>query len=131
MGYQVIRRTPDQLGYQDRGKMKWQGLILSDMNELLKKHKESEKKKYPVAKEKMDLVEITEILQKAYLSKKLVKIQANILKDGQYYPDLICSVLGYEGDKIYLQLRDQRIRTCHVEEIRNIAYFYENSKSLT
>lgn len=122
MDHQVIRRTPDQLGYQDRGKMKWQGLILSDMSELLKGHQKSEEAKNPLAKRKMDIIEITELLKDAYLSKKLVKIQANILKDGQYYPDLICSVLGYEGDKIYLQLKDRRVRTCQLDEIRNISY---------
>lgn len=122
MDHQVIRRTPDQLGYQDRGKMKWQGLILSDMSELLKGHQKSEEAKNPLAKRKMDIIEITELLKDAYLSKKLVKIQANILKDGQYYPDLICSVLGYEGNKIYLQLRDRRVRTCQLDEIRNISY---------
>ena len=122
MDHQVIRRTPDQLGYQDRGKMKWQGLILSDMSELLKSHQKSEEAKNPLAKRKMDIIEITELLKDAYLSKKLVKIQANILKDGQYYPDLICSVLGYEGDKIYLQLKDRRVRTCQLDEIRNISY---------
>ncbi|MDN6731430.1 MAG: hypothetical protein L0L39_04535, partial [Atopostipes suicloacalis] len=110
MENKIIRRTPDQLGYHDRGKMKWQGLILSDMNELLKKHNQSEQRKNPLAKKEMDIVEITKILKEAYLSKKLVKIQANILKEGQYYPDLICSILGYEGDKIYLQLRDRRVR---------------------
>lgn len=127
MENKIIRRTPDQLGYHDRGKMKWQGLILSDMNELLKKHNQSEQRKNPLAKKEMDIVEITKILKEAYLSKKLVKIQANILKEGQYYPDLICSILGYEGDKIYLQLRDRRVRTCQLDEIRNISYYYEKS----
>jgi len=34
---EVIRMTPDDLGYKDRGIMKWQGLILADHNEALKK----------------------------------------------------------------------------------------------
>ena len=32
----IIRFTPDQFGYKDRGKMKWQGLMLSDHTEKLK-----------------------------------------------------------------------------------------------
>ena len=37
MARKVIRFTPDQMGYKDRGKMKWQGLMLSDHSEALRK----------------------------------------------------------------------------------------------
>lgn len=122
MKKKIIRRTPDQLGYQDRGKMKWQGLILSDMNEMLKEYQALEQSKGPSAKKKMTRSEVAEILQEAYLTKGLVTIQANIMKDGQYYPDVYCLVLGYYENEIYFQLKDGQIRSCHIDQIRNVAY---------
>lgn len=40
MEEEVIVLSPDRLGYKDRGKMKWQGLMLSDHNAALKQMKE-------------------------------------------------------------------------------------------
>ena len=34
-----VRLSPDALGYKDRGKMKWIGLMLSDHAEALKEQK--------------------------------------------------------------------------------------------
>ncbi|MCD8506650.1 MAG: hypothetical protein LRY37_06590 [Alkalibacterium thalassium] len=38
----VIKLSPDALGYKDRGKMKWMGMMLSDHAEALKKQKKSQ-----------------------------------------------------------------------------------------
>ena len=122
MEKRVVRRTPDQLGYHDRGKMKWQGLILSDMSEMLKEHQASEKLKRPEAKKQMNLLEITEILQEAYLMKKKVKIQANIIKNGHYYPDLHCLIKGCYENEVYFQLNNGQIKSCEIKQIRHISY---------
>ena len=116
----IIRKTPDQLGYKDRGKMKWQGLILSDMSELLREHAKAEELKRVEAKEQMDEIEITQILHQAYATKRLVFIQTNILKDGYHYPDLHCTVEGFQEDKIYLRLENGDLKSCSIEEIRNV-----------
>lgn len=34
---EVVLLNPDKLGYKDRGKMKWQGLILTHQTEAYKK----------------------------------------------------------------------------------------------
>lgn len=115
-----MRPTPDELGYKDRGKMKWQGLMLSDHTEKLRRIKADAEP--PKPKEIMDEVEIARILQLAYLNKAPVNIQANILKDGNFYDDLNCMVVGYNENRIYLVLKDNRQINCTLEDIRHIEF---------
>lgn len=49
-GERDYQNDPDQLGYKDRGKMKWQGLILSAQTEMHKQALKDKKSKYPNAK---------------------------------------------------------------------------------
>lgn len=44
----------------------------------------------------MSEIEISKILQKSYLNKRPVAIQANILRDGYFYPDVKCLVSDFE-----------------------------------
>jgi len=54
-------------------------------------------------KELMSEVEISRILQQAYISKRPVKLQANILiNDNNYYPYLQCKVLSFQDNNIFL-----------------------------
>lgn len=123
MEKKIIYKTPDELGYVDRGKMKWQGLILSAQTEMHKEYHESERKKENItAKPKMEEYEITQVLQLSYLNNTPVNIQASVLRDGKYYPDVNCIVEGYRDEDIYLRLKDGRVRTCKIEEIRNVEF---------
>lgn len=122
MEIEVIKMTPDQLGYEDRGKMKWQGLILADMTEALKQIKKDDLARFPDAKEMMSEIEVSSILQQSYLNKLPVAIQANVLRDGHFYPDVKCIVSGFKDEQIYLMLKDGRVRSCNVEDIRNIQF---------
>lgn len=123
MSDKIIRMTPDELGYVDRGKMKWLGLILSDQTELHKKQNEQEAARESIAaKPEMTEFEITQVMQLSYLNQSPVNIQANILKDGKFYPDVNCIVAGFMDDDIYLQLKDGRTRTCTVDQVRNIEF---------
>lgn len=123
MEKEIIYKTPDELGYKDRGKMKWQGLILAAQTELHQAHHEEVAKKENVeAKPEMSEFEIGHVIQQAYLNKLPVNIQASILKNGKFYPDVNCIVAGYKDEDIYLRLKDGRVRTCKIEDIRNIEF---------
>ncbi|WP_208560651.1 hypothetical protein [Marinilactibacillus kalidii] len=115
--------NPDKLGYKDRGKMKWLGMMLSDHTEALKKIKAEEQQQDIQPKAEMTIEEISAILYEAYLTKSPVSIQANVLRNGQFYPDVHCLVLGYLGEKIILQLKDERIKRIEITLIRHIEMY--------
>lgn len=119
---EVIKMTPDDLGYKDRGIMKWQGLILSDQTEALKKINKETRESEPNPKEKMSEEAISEVLQLAFINKSPILMQADIVKNGLYYRDLQCMVLGYAEDKIYLRLIDGRQVKCEMHQIRHVAF---------
>ena len=119
---QYIKRTPDQLGYKDRGIMKWQGLILSDQTDALKQMNKSEQLSDPVPKEKMTEEAISEVMQLAFINKDPITMQADIVRNGKYYRDLHCIVLGYAEDKIYLQLESGRQVKCELHQIRHVEF---------
>lgn len=116
----IVRPTPDQLGYKDRGKMKWQGLILSDHTEALKKQSIKDAHIEPDPKEKMSAEEISQVLQGAYLTKQPIIMQADAVTNGNYYQDIFAMVRGYYEDKIYFKLKDGRDIDCTIEEIRHV-----------
>lgn len=126
MPKKIVRMTPDQLGYKDRGKMKWLGLMLSDHLDALKVMKKEDKKPEPMAKKLMNEMEISRYLQQAYINKVPVIIQANTLNNGNYYPDLHCLVLGFQENRIFLLLKDNRTISCEISQIRNIEFMSVN-----
>lgn len=132
MARKIIHLTPDQLGYKDRGKMKWLGLILSDHAEAIYQTKEDDI--IISLKPRQTLAEISEILSEAYLLKKPVAIQANILKNGSLLKDIPCLVSGVLEDKIFLVLKDGRIVHTTLDDIRNIVFiapeiWYQSKKT--
>lgn len=91
----ITRVTPEQLGYKDRGIVKWLGMMLSDHSEALKKEKIKKQLIEVEAKEEMSEEEIAEVLYKAFVSDSSVLIQANVMRNGNYYRDLQCKISGY------------------------------------
>lgn len=68
------------------------GLHLNPLREM----DEDDKMGPPIGKEKMSEIDISDILQVAYLNSKPIIIRADILNhDNNFYPDLKCIVLGY------------------------------------
>lgn len=118
----IVRLTPDQLGYKDRGKLKWMGMMLSDHSEALKKEKLAIEYSEPKQKERMNMSEVGELLYKAYVNDLPIRIQANVLNNGKYYQDLECKITGYIEDKIYFLLKDGRSTFCTLEQIRNVEF---------
>lgn len=120
--YNIIRVTPEQFGYKDRGILKWQGMILSDHTDALKREKLNERLSEVEAKAEMTEEEISKVLFNAYKADYPILIQANVIKNGNYYRDLKCKVLGYEDNQIYLLLKDGRTVNCTLDQIRNVEF---------
>ncbi|WP_368653786.1 hypothetical protein AB4Y30_01650 [Ornithinibacillus sp. 4-3] len=120
--YNIIRVTPEQFGYKDRGILKWQGMILSDHTDALKREKLNEHLSEVEAKEGMSEEGISEALYNAFVTATPVLIQANVINNGRYYNDLECIILGYEDNQIYLKLKDGRTTNCTLDQIRNVEY---------
>jgi len=66
--------------------------------------------------------EISKFLQQSYLNKKPISIQANTLKNGNFYPDVHCIVLGFQDEDIYLLLKDNRKTSCKINQIRHVDF---------
>ncbi|GEN89158.1 hypothetical protein MKY30_18960 [Oceanobacillus sp. FSL W8-0428] len=116
----ITRFTPEKIGYRDRGIMKWLGMMLSDHSEALKKEEIDDQLIEVKAKEKMDEEEIAGVLYQAFVTDSPVCIQANVIRNGNYYKDLECKISGYVDNRIYLFLKDGRATSCTLEEIRNV-----------
>lgn len=121
MARKIVKFTPDQLGYKDRGKMKWQGLILSDHTEAVKRMFKDDSK-YPEAKKLMSEQEISTVLLQAFLQKAPVNIQANVLHDGHFKSDINCILKGVFDNRIILELKDGKAIACLIEDIRNVEF---------
>lgn len=117
----IIRITPDELGYKDRGKLKWeQKMMLSDHSEALEKFNK-EKASFEVhAKKEMSEKDISSTLYYAYINRLPTKIQAD--KNGDYYRDVHCMIAGQKDQWIYLKLQNGRKAKCHLDMIRNIEF---------
>ncbi len=117
----IIRITPEQFGYKDRGIMKWIGLMLSDHTEALKKEAEDSRQIEVKPKKEMSEEDIAQTLYQAFSSDSPVAIQANVLRrDGNYYKDVQCMVSGYADNHIHLSLKDGRVKSCTLDQIRNV-----------
>ena len=97
-----------QTSYEDRKMAKWQGFVLSDHAEILKKQNQI-KNNLNAAKEKQTPETISENLYQAFLTKKQVVIQMEFLLNGVYEDDLIGIVVGQEENNLYLQTHSELI----------------------
>lgn len=89
--------------YQDRGVVKWQGFYLSDHTAALKKQAKQEAKKYP-ARAQQSMEEISQVLSEAYANGQTVNVQLNNRNlNGEFLPDLVGKVIGYEDEMVYLE----------------------------
>ncbi len=118
--YSITRFTPEQIGYKDRGILKWQGMILADQTDALKKMEQEISE--IEGKEEMSEVEISQVLHHAYVTESPILIQANIMRNGSYYKDVECQIAGFNGGRIFLRLKDGRKTSCLLEEIRNVEF---------
>lgn len=116
----ITRITPEQFGYKDRGIVKWLGMMLSDHSEALKKEEVNNQLLEVKTKKEMTEEEIAQVLYQAFITDSPVLIQANVMRDGNYYKDLKCKIAGYVENQIHLYLKDGRVTSCTLEQIRNV-----------
>lgn len=122
MAQEVIKLSPDALGYKDRGKMKWMGMMLSDHAEALKKQKNNTQKAIIHPKEKLSDEEISTFLYKSYTLNKPIAVQLDTIKDGQYLPDIEGIIEGVKESTLYLKQRNQRLTKLKIEDIRHVEW---------
>lgn len=120
MPKKTILLTPDQMGYQDRGKMKWQGLILSDHTEALKKKSLAEQTGNVLPKDQLPLKDIGEKLAYVYQKKLPICIQLNTLKNGASFQEYHCLVAGNYDNEIYFSLKNGQMIKTSLENIRHL-----------
>lgn len=120
MAKKIIRLTPDQMGYQDRGKMKWQGLMLSDHTEALKKRSRTQQNKKVLPKARLSLNEIGNRLSYAYQNKLPICLQTNTLKNGVSFQEYYCLVAGNYENEICFSFKNGEIFKTPLENIRHL-----------
>ena len=120
MARKIMYFTPDQMGYKDRGKMKWLGMMLSDHSEALYKMADAEKKQLNQRKLKQTDREKNKLLTEAYSLKKPVSLQINSIQNGTYADDIHCMISGNFDNKIILSLKDGRCVATTVENTHNM-----------
>lgn len=121
--YEIEWFTPRDYNYQDRGMVKWMGMMLSDHSEALIQLENEEREAEPPGKEKQTMEEVSRVLYKAYYTKQPVRIQADFLKNGNYYKDMECQIVGHSaGGKVYLKLKSGELRKAEIEYIRNVEF---------
>lgn len=118
MSKKIVRLTPDQMSYQDRGKMKWQGLILSDHTEALKKSNFDQQNRDAVPKSQLSLKDIGEKLAYAYHKKLPICLQMNTLINGTSIQEHYCLVAGNDENEIYFSCKNGKIFKTSLENIR-------------
>lgn len=113
-------------------------MMLSDHEEALKSMYLEELRSIVEAKPEMEEKEISNLLYYAYVNKLPVAIQAAVLRNGHYYPDVIAMVLGYNNQQIILQVRkkdgDKVIKRITIDQIRSLELYdvlkFNNKKSI-
>lgn len=114
-----VRLSPDALGYKDRGKMKWIGLMLSDHAEALKEQKSVNHKVQVSPKSRQSSKVISTYLHQSYSNKKPLSIQLNIIKNGNYLSDINGFIVGFKNNSVFVKQRDESLTRIKLEDIRH------------
>lgn len=122
MAQETVVLSPDAMGYKDRGKMKWMGMMLSDHAEALKRQKKDTISKEILPKEKQSIEHISTLLFQSYTQKKPLAIQLDTIQDGKYLPDIQGFIIGFNDKKVYIKQRDHSSQSVGMESIRHVEW---------
>lgn len=104
--------------YKDRKMAKWNGFILSEHTEQIKKvNRQLCKVNKPRPKQTEQ--EISNYIYNSFRQNRPISIQMDILFNGLYEDDIVGVVTGFEAENIYIQTNDETI-FCDISLIRNI-----------
>lgn len=122
MAQEIVILSPDAMGYKDRGKMKWMGLMLSDHAEALKRQKRERATEEFLPKEKQSIEQVSTLLFQSYTEKRPLAIQLDIIKDGRYLPDIKGFIVGFNDKTLYIKQRDHSTQSVSLESIRHVEW---------
>ena len=90
--------------YIDRGMIKWQGFYLSDHTSALNaEHETKDKILQREVLPQMTVKEITDVINKAIVKNKTVKVQTNKCdSNGIFKSPVVGKISGYMGDTLYI-----------------------------
>lgn len=119
----MVRLNPNQMAYQDRGKMKWQGLLLSDHSEALKKTSRVQKENKILPKTRLSLIDLSKILALAYQKRQAISVQTNILTKNHHFQEFKALVAGSDENEIYFFLKNGQLIKIPLENISYVELF--------
>lgn len=93
--------------YIDRGMIKWQGFYLSDHTSALNaEHETKDKVLQREVSPQMTVKEITDVINKAIVKNKTVKIQTNKCDSNGIFEALIVGkISGYVSSELYINIK--------------------------
>ena len=93
--------------YIDRGMIKWQGFYLSDHTSALNaEHETKDKVLQREVSPQMTVKEITDVINKAIVKNKTVKIQTNKCdSNGIFEAPIVGKISGYVSSKLYINIK--------------------------
>ena len=112
--------------YNDRGMMKWQGLILSEHREVLDRLKEQYTREY-IPPIQMETDEIQAILRTAYLEHYKVWIALNQIDPNGIYFEMEGSIRGFDGNDVMVDEECVRLDSIRAIEFVERLKFWQVS----
>ncbi|KAF0337746.1 hypothetical protein [Pediococcus acidilactici] len=93
--------------YIDRGMVKWQGFYLSDHTSALNaEHETKDKVLQREVSPQMTVKEITDVINKAIVKNKTVKIQTNKCdSNGIFEAPIVGKISGYVSSELYINIK--------------------------
>lgn len=119
----MVRLNPNQMAYQDRGKMKWQGLLLSDHSEALKKPSLVQEEDKILPKTRLSLIDLSKKLALAYQKRQAITVQTNILTKDHHLQEFKALVAGSDENEIYFSLKNGQLIKIPLENISYVELF--------
>ena len=101
---------------------KWQGLILSEHNELVQKEKKASEK-VNMKKEAQPTEYLYQLIHYSYSQKRPISIQMNQVINGVYENDIQGVVYGFFQDTVYIQKESKELKELTLPDIRHVEEF--------
>lgn len=116
----ILKISPEELNYKDRGMIKWQGFLLSDHVEAMKRKRKKRLVATPTPRKKQTMEEISQHLLNCYTQKNPVLIQRNSFENGHLQPNIVGHLIGYKEETVYVHTFQNKL-TLSIEDIRHVS----------
>lgn len=121
---EYIYATPDDLGYKDRGIMKWMGIMPTEQREYIYEQAQAFKRGERKVLEKESEEKIGEKLFYAHTNKQIVSIQQDIKRDGKFIEPTVGLVQGFHDQYVVLETKQGRkgMEMHNIRYVERVAY---------